>query len=46
LNALFDTFTNLMFDTITDLNVVLLLVVLIGELLRIKGGWWATGPRS
>ena len=33
---MFDMFTNLMLDTITDLIVALLLVALIGGLLRVK----------
>jgi hypothetical protein len=33
---MFDMFTNLMLDTITDLIVVLLLVALIGRLLRVN----------
>jgi ABC-type dipeptide/oligopeptide/nickel transport system permease subunit len=44
-NAMVDTFTNLMLDTIPDLIIVLLLVVMIGGLLRIKDRRRATGPR-
>jgi hypothetical protein len=42
---MFDTFTNLMLDTIPDLIIVLLLVVMIGGLLRIKDRRRAGGPR-
>jgi hypothetical protein len=41
---MFDTFTNLMLDTIPDLIIILLLVVMIGGLLRIKDRR-TTGPR-
>jgi hypothetical protein len=42
---MFDTFTSLMLETIPDLIIILLLVVMIGGLLRIKHRRRATGPR-
>ena len=41
-----ETFTNLMLDTIPDLIIILLLIMMIGGLLRIKDRRRAIGPRS
>ena len=43
---MFATFTNLMLDTIPDLIILLLLVMMIGGLFRIKDRRRAPGPRS
>jgi hypothetical protein len=43
---MYETFTNLMLETVPDLIIVLLLVVVIGGLLRIKDRARAARARS
>ena len=43
---MYETFTNLMVETVPDLIIVLLLVVMIGGLLRIKDRARAASARS